>query len=211
MKTIPNVSKPLNHGLSRTGMLVMLSVLAAVSVIAFLGFKLRAAKSQLLQPVQLANAAGTEIYQDPNHNFTLAIPADWTVSASPAQGPGAMTLISFQNPNGTGFSSLAVWKHPQSSTLSARKWAEEEVAAGARMGKKDGAVRSDSWSDLTVAGRPATSVITDFVQEPETFTIYHVYAMTDASSLKFRFMIPAGEFGELKLAVDAILASCKLD
>lgn len=197
--------------MSRTGVLVMCSVVVAAFVIALLGFKFQAVKGLLLRPVQLANLNGSKIYEDLNHNFTLAVPADWTVSASPSQGPEAMTLISFQSPNGSGFSSLAVWKHPTGSQISAREWAEQEVAVGAQMGKKDGTVRPNSWSDLTVAGRPAASVITDLTSDSEQFTVYHVYAMTDSSSMKFRFMMPAGGVENMKPAVDALLESCKLN
>jgi len=62
-----------------------------------------------------------------------------------------------------------------------------------------------------VGDRPAASVITDLSDGSQQFTIYHVYAMTDNSSMKFRFMIPAGEFAKVKPAVDALLASCRLD
>lgn len=192
-------------GMSRAALLF----LVAVGGLGLLGWKLRALRSpQSLPQAALTEVDGSAIYKDPNHHFSLAVPTGWTVNASAAQGPAAMTLISFETPNDAGRNTLTVWKHAPTPGYSARKWAEEEVAAGARIGKKDGTVRPDSWSDLVVGGRPAASVITDLTMDSDRFTIYHVYVMTDTSSMKFRFMIPAGEFTEVLPVVDTMLAAC---
>lgn len=196
-------------GMSRTAVLLWFGGLVVACVIGFLGLRLGTAKPTVDQPVQLWAEGECRTYQEPNHHLTLAVPTDWTIEAGEPQGPAAMTFIGFRPPQDMGMNTLAVWKHPPSHGLSARDWAEKEVALGARMGKKDGTVRPDSWSDLEVAGQPAASLITDLSVGAENFTVYHVYAMTETSSLKFRFMIPADRFAEVKPVVDSILASCK--
>ena len=211
MKTKPREAHSGLCGLSRLGTLLLVAALVAGAGLGLVGWKLRAAKSQSLPRVALIEVDGSAVYNNPNHHFSLAVPEGWTVNASPAQGPSAMTLVSFQNPNNTGLNTLAVWKHPPTPGYSARKWAEEEVTIGARIGKKDGTVRPNSWADLVVGGRPAASLITDLTMDSERFTIYHVYVMTDTSSMKFRFMIPSTEFAVVRPVVDTMLASCQLN
>lgn len=211
MKTKPDEIHSRTLGLSRLGTLLLIVALVAGAGLGLVGWKLRALRSQVLPQVAQTEADGSSVYKDPNHHFSLAIPEGWAVSASPAQGASAMTLISFENPNNTCRNTLAVWKHPPTPGYSARKWAEEEVTIGAQMGKKDGTVRPNSWSDLVVGGRPAASVITDLTMDSKRFTVYHVYVMTGLSSMKFRFMIPAGEFAELRPVVDTMLATCELN
>lgn len=210
MKTLNHCHNPRAAGISRTGVLSLV-LLVAASVMALLLLGLRGEKSQAVPPAPVADIGDAVTYEDPNHHLRLAVPAGWTIDAPEAQGPSAMTLITFQPPNGTGGNTLAVWKHRPTPGLTSRRWAEQEVAAGARMGKRDGMVRPDSWSDLVVAGHPAASLITDFAADSGTFTIYHVYALANTTSMKFRFMIPAGEFKQVKPTVDSILASCTLN
>jgi hypothetical protein len=187
----------------------LVGALAVTCVIVFLGLRLRATNPQVDQSAQLWAEGESKTYEDPNHHLTFTVPTDWTIEAGEPNGSAAMTFIGFRPPEDLGMNTLAVWKHPPSHGLSAREWAETEVAEGARMGKKDGTVRPDSWSDLVVAGRPAASLITDLTDGANRYTVYHVYAMTETSSMKFRFMIPANRFAELKPVVDNILASCK--
>jgi len=206
------VSNPSTRGMSRTGVIVLVAAFVVVCGLALVGFKFRQTSQAQAAPAVSSEAeAESQNYQDPNHGFTLTLPANWTCSATPADGPAAMTLITFQSPTGSSMNTLAVWKHPSNAKITPREWAEKEVEAGTRMGKKDGKVRPNSWSDLMLGGRPAASVITDLQTDGSEFTVYHVYAMTDTSSMKFRFMVPASEFGNEKSKVDSLLASfsCK--
>jgi hypothetical protein len=209
MNTKLNTYNTRASGMSRTAALLWVGALVVACVTGLLGLRLRATNPQVDQPVQLGAEGECRTHEDTNHNLKLAVPADWTIEAGEPNGPAAMTFIGFRPPDDMGMNTLAVWKHPPSHGLSARAWAEKEVAQGARMGKKDGKVRPDSWSDLVVAGRPAASLITDLTDGANKFTVYHVYAMTETSSLKFRFMIPADRFTEVRPVVDSILASCK--
>jgi len=209
MNTKVNTYKTRASGMSRTAALLGVGALVVACVTGFVGLRLRVTKPPVDQPAQLWAEGECRTHEDSNHNLALAVPADWTIEAAEPHGPAAMTFIGFRPPDDMGMNTLAVWKHPPSHGLSARAWAEKEVAQGARMGKRDGTVRPDSWSDLVVAGRPAASLITDLTDGANRFTVYHVYAMTKTSSMKFRFMVPAGRFAEVKPILDSILASCK--
>ena len=55
------------------------------------------------------------------------------------------------------------------------------------------------------------SLLTDYSVGGSKYVIYHVYAINGETSMKFRFMIPAGDFAGLKPVLDGMLDSCKVE
>ena len=136
-------------------------------------------------------------YTDPAFAFSLSIPADWALFRAPTKNERDKALITILNPDIAGVCTLAVWteKSKPEASQTIRAWAERQVKDGDEMGRKDGAVRADSWKERTLAGQPAVSFLADLEENKQKQVVYTVYALFDTPGDQIQAGVSRGCLG----------------
>ena len=152
-------------------------------------------------------------YQDSTFNFSLAAPADWIFFRSDVPGDKGKSKVVVLDPEGVATSVVNVgsksllWPEVQNSL---RAWAEKEITDGEGSKLlKELTIRPDSWKDRTVAGRPALSVIGDFVEGKEKKVGYAVFTFGNTNAATFVLLADAKDFEAFQPKFEAIVDSYK--
>jgi hypothetical protein len=167
-----------------------------------------------LTAVQVRKPGEPVAFKDDGLGVSLTAPADWAFFRSdPLKGIDA-NFISVIDPEAIGTSTLTLSSGMVKSNLdeakTVRNWAEQEIADGVKIGKNDGKMRSDGWTERTLDGHAAVSALSDREENKEQQVVYTVYAIINTKGIKFKFMIPSGDFERLKPTLDAIIDSFKM-
>ena len=100
-----------------------------------------------------------------------------------------------------------LWPEAQKSL---RAWADKEIAEGeGSKTLKELQIRSDSWKNLTVTGKPALSVIGDYVEADEKKVGYAVFTFGNTNAATFVLLSKATDFEAFRPKFDAIVDSYK--
>jgi hypothetical protein len=151
-------------------------------------------------------------FEDSALKISLNAPPDWLFDAHKPDDAKSPHKIFILDPEATATSELSV----QSQTTltddqkkSVRAWADAEIADGAKM-LKDLKVRSDSWKERTIAGKPGLSVIADFTEGKVKKTAYAVFSLAAGNAVQFLTYAASGEFEEFRPKFEAIIDSFKV-
>jgi hypothetical protein len=91
-------------------------------------------------------------------------------------------------------------------TNSLRTFANARLAEDAKI-LKDFTVRSDSWQDRTVAGQPAVSVVSDYMDGKSKKVAYQVWSFGPTNAVCFYTRVPAADFEGFRPKFDAVVNS----
>jgi hypothetical protein len=152
-------------------------------------------------------------YQDPAFGFSLAAPSDWLFHRAQVKDEKAKASVLVLDPDALATIAVNVgnakvlWPEAQKSL---RAWAEKEVTDGeGSMALKDLTIRSESWKDRTVAGRPAISVMGDFVEGKDKKVCCTVFTLGTTNAATFTLQSRAKDFDAFQPKFDAIINSYK--
>jgi hypothetical protein len=152
-------------------------------------------------------------YQDPAFNFSLTAPADWMFFRSEMKDDKDKTRVVILDPDAIATSVVNVgsrkvlWPEAQKSL---RAWAEKEISDGEGSKLlKEFTIRPDSWKDRTVAGKPALSVIGDFVEGKEKKIGYAVFTFGNTNAATFVLLAGAKDFEAFQPKFEAIVDTYK--
>lgn len=93
---------------------------------------------------------------------------------------------------------------------SLRAVADTAVAEATKM-LKNFQVRSDSWTETTLSGRPALSVMADFTDGEDANVAYAVFTMGGGNAVEIHTHVDARDFEAFRPKFEAILKSVKLN
>ncbi len=150
-------------------------------------------------------------YTDASNGISMTGPAGWTFdkAESEIKGRADVRLI---DPDGSTASSVTVGSMDlltAAEKKSVRDYANVKVEKAGKM-HTDFQVRSNSWTDLTVAGQPAVSVIADFTEGKSKKVGYGVWSFGANKGIYFEMITSAKDYEAMRPQMDAIINSFKL-
>jgi len=150
-------------------------------------------------------------FRDDELGITFTAPAGWLLHHFVAGQSDKQALIRTFDPEGIfedgGVRLFATDSLPAAARGSARAWAESDIRENLSKGLNNAKVRADSWKNVTLAGRPAVSVIVDYTEKDKPAVLYSVRAIGAKYSEHFVFALPADQFDAAKASIDQIVTS----
>jgi tetratricopeptide (TPR) repeat protein len=152
-------------------------------------------------------------YRDPLLGFALSAPADWLFFRTDAKDAKDKSKVVILDPDAVATctvnvgSTKSLWPEAQKSP---RAWAEKEITDGEGSKLlKDLTIRTNSWKDCTVDGKPAVSVLGDFVEGKDKKVGYAVFALGNTNAACFALLVPASDFETFQSKFESIVDSYK--
>lgn len=150
-------------------------------------------------------------YADSDFGFSLSAPSGWLFDKQAGDKPNKASVRIF-DPQGVATSALEV---QTMNTLKAEETNSLRDFANARLSEdakiyKSFQVRADSWQDRTVAGQPALSVVSDYVDGEAKKVLYGVWNFGPANGACFYASLPAADFGAFQPKLDGVIASFQM-
>jgi hypothetical protein len=145
-------------------------------------------------------------YSDATFGFSLSAPAGWSFDKQESDRTNK-TDVTLLDPQGLASSSLSVQTINTlraDETNSLRTFANARLAEDAKAAK-DFKVRSDSWQDRTVAGQPAVSVVSDYMEGKANKVAYQVWSFGPTNATCFQTRVPAADFDGFRAKFDAVI------
>ena len=163
-----------------------------------------------LNSVTLRAPGEGAIYTDTAFGFSVSAPAGWSFDKQDLDKTdrSAVTII---DPQGVATSSLSVFaksSFKDKETNSVRKAMEEGLVEQAKA-LKNFKARPDSWQNLTLAGAPAVSVVSDYISGKDTNVAYHVWSLDATNAVHFDVYAHASDFDAFRPKIDAVINSFK--
>ncbi len=153
--------------------------------------------------------ATSEKYEDPACGFSVTAPAGWmTYSKDESHQPGRSQLVLF-DADGVARTVVKVDNledFDAATRASVRAFAEHRIGQ-AKKHLKDFSVRADSWTETTVDGQPALSVVADFMQAEKPQTVHSVYAFVNGYTVDTWYVTAPEDFEAFRPQFDAVVAS----
>jgi hypothetical protein len=150
------------------------------------------------------------VYADSAFGFSLSAPAGWSFDKQDSDKTDR-SAVAVIDPQGVATTSLSVMLKSSiknEETHSVRKALEAGLAEQAKVFKNFN-VRSDSWQDLTLAGSPAVSVVSDYMSGKDTNVAYHVWSFDSTNAVRFDVYMPASDFDSFRPKIDAVINTYK--
>jgi hypothetical protein len=163
-----------------------------------------------LTGVTLRTPGEGAVYSDSLFGFSLSAPAGWSFDKTELDKTDR-SAVSIIDPQGVATSDLSVRMKSSmynEETNSVRKAAEAGLEEQAKM-FKNFKVLADSWKDLTLAGYPAVSVVSEYMNGKETNVSYHVWSFDPTNSMHFDVFLRASDFEAFRPKIDAVINSYK--
>jgi hypothetical protein len=152
-------------------------------------------------------------YLDPAFNFSLAAPADWVFFRSDVTDDKGKAKVVILDPDAVATAVVNVgsrkllWPEVQNSV---RAWAEKEISDGEGSKiLKEFTIRPDTWKERTVAGKPAVSVVGDFVEGKDKKVGYAIFTFGQTTAISFVLLADAKDFEGLQSKFEGIVDSYK--
>ena len=164
------------------------------------------------QPNQYIRAAGKGASSVPG--FTLTAPHGWLFheeTANLLKKEGSVTVC-ILDPEAIALSSLGFADFSQltdEEKASARVWAEGRIQE-TKSKLKDYEVRSSSWAETTVSGRPAVRYIADYMEGEQEMVDVNTVLFGDSGVFRFRTHLPKSESDAFLKQFDGIVASFRI-
>jgi hypothetical protein len=147
-------------------------------------------------------------YSDSTFGFTVSAPAGWALDKQehPTTNKTGVMIV---DPRSIAMSSLTV---ETMSTVKTNESASLRAYAQARLDDsakeyKSFKVRANSWTDLTVAGQPAVSVVADYVQGENKKVGYGTWSFGPTNAVYFEALVPAADFEAFQPKFDKVIQS----
>ena len=147
-----------------------------------------------------------------DESVSLSAPAGWMFFPREAEGKAnALSLMIF-DPDATATTQLNMQSLESLSAedqKSVRAWAEQKAAAAATR-FKDFKIRTDSWKELTMAGRPAVSLVADGEAGSQKNTMCGVYTFVNGKAAEIWFATTADDFEGFLPKFNGVVDSLKM-
>lgn len=145
-------------------------------------------------------------YSDASFGFSLTAPAGWSFDKQESDNANK-TGVTILDPQGLALSVLEVQTVSSLNTNETKTLRTFAKARLAEDGKalKDFNVRSESWQDRTVAGQPAVSVVSDYVDGKAKKVLYQTWTFGSTNALSFYTHVPAADFDGFRPKFDAVM------
>jgi hypothetical protein len=163
-----------------------------------------------LTGVSLRTPGEGAVYTDSLFGYSLSAPAGWSFDREVSDKPDR-SAVSIIDPQGVATSDLSVRTKSSTKdqeTISVRKALEAGLVEEAKM-FKNFKVRPDSWKDLTLAGCPAVSAVSDYMNGEQNNVAYHVWSFDPTNAVRFDVFVPAPDFDAFRPQIDAVINSYK--
>ncbi|HEY3864177.1 MAG TPA: tetratricopeptide repeat protein [Verrucomicrobiae bacterium] len=149
-------------------------------------------------------------YHDSAFGFSISAPAGWSFDKKDLdkKDRSAVAILDPQGVAASVLSVVAMSSIKDGETNSIRKAMENGLEEQARE-FKNFQVRADGWQDLTLAGSPAVSSVSDYTAGTDTNVVYHVWSFAGANSVRFSVFMRAADFDSFRPKIDAVIATYK--
>jgi hypothetical protein len=148
-------------------------------------------------------------WQDAKLGVSLVAPSDWVIHLQEPDNEPDTTSVYLLDPEALAESCMlrlhAMSKLGEAEKKSSRAWADAQLVkltthfAGAK-------VRPESWKELKVSGRAATSFVADYTDNQKQMTFRAVYALgTGANAEQFTLVAEAAKFDGVQPAFESIV------
>ena len=164
-----------------------------------------------LASVKQGPPAKSDRYDDPTHGFSVAVPAGWMSyrKEGPEEARRAEIVLLDSEAVGTTLVKVEdLGDFDDAARASIRGFAEHQISDGKKY-YKEFAVRADSWTETTVAGRPAVSLVADAVQGKNRYVVCGVYAFVDGNAVDISTSTAPEDFEAFRPRFATIVASYK--
>ena len=138
-----------------------------------------------LASVKQRSLAEARRYEDPTRGFSVAVPAGWMADRKEGADEGKRAEITLLDPEAVGTTVVKVeslGNFDEAARASVRAFAEHQIREW-RKYVKELTIRADSWKEMTVAGKPAVSLVADVVQGKARSAVCAVYAFVDGNAV----------------------------
>jgi tetratricopeptide (TPR) repeat protein len=147
-------------------------------------------------------------YADSTFGFSLSAPPGWLFDKGEFEKKDKAS-VSIIDPQGVATSGLVV---QSMSTLKAAETNSLRQFANARLSEDakvymDFQARTDSWKDRTLAGQPAVSVVSDYVEGKVKKVAYQVWSFGPTNATCFEARLAAPDFDAFQPKFDAVISS----
>jgi hypothetical protein len=140
---------------------------------------------------------------------SVPAPAGWYFYSHPTPAP-YKALVQLLPPELQAWCLLTVGEpEPASSSKSARQVAEGDVEQ-LKGYFKGYAPRPDSWSDLTIAGMPASRYAADYEHEGQKMVEYRTYLLGKSATYWFVFRVEKDAFESMRPVFDSVMTGFQL-
>ncbi len=170
-------------------------------------FEAGGAVAELTGVTQRAPGEGAA-YADSTVGFSLSAPSGWLFDKGESETKDKVS-VGISDPQGVATSGLEVQSMSAlkaAETNSLREFANAQLGEDAKV-FKDFQVRTDSWKDRTLAGQPAVSVVSDYVEGNVKKVAYQVWSFGPVNVTCFFSRIPASDFDAFQSRFDGIISS----
>jgi hypothetical protein len=149
-------------------------------------------------------------YTDSAFGFSLSAPPGWLFDKGESEKKDKASVCII-DPQGVATSRLEV---QTMSTLKAEETNSLRQFANARLSEdtkvyKGFQVRADSWKDRTLAGQPAVSVVSDYVEGKVEKVAYAVWSFGPTNATCFEARLATPDFDAFQPKFDAVISSYK--
>jgi hypothetical protein len=147
-------------------------------------------------------------YADSAFRFSLSAPSGWLFDKGEVEEKDKAS-VNIIDPQGVATSGLVV---QTMSTLKADETNSLRQFANARLSEdakvyEDFQARTDSWKDQTLAGQPAVSVVSDYLEGKVKKVAYQVWSFGPTNATCFEARVPASDFDAFQPKFDTIISS----
>ncbi len=138
--------------------------------------------------------------------FSGTLPTDWWFHEHRFVDRPTKAMLRLLDPDAASISAVEIDRCPASGCPSLLQSSQRELA-GAEQRFDDYKLRSGSWSERTLGGRPAISFVGDYTRDGKPWVQYRLYTFVNAVRLEFIFRTPVGRFEQLRATFDAVAES----
>jgi hypothetical protein len=150
-------------------------------------------------------------FTDPTSEVVVTAPEGWVFDYHEADDAASSTRTVLLDPEARAMAMMTSQKITDlkaDAQKSLRAFGEAQLAEGAKT-VKDLKMHEDSWTDLRIAGQPATSVEYDFVLGGEHQIGHAAFTFVNGYAMEFAVFAPDSDFKSVLNAFQSIIDSAK--
>jgi hypothetical protein len=163
-----------------------------------------------LAAVKQQSAIQAERFDDPARKFSVAVPAGWIIDQKEGRYDASQTELVLLDTEAIGTTYVKVLNANElepAARVSVRGLADRQIAEGSKH-YKEFAVRANSWTETTIAGQPAVSVVVDLVVQGKIRqTVCGVYAFVDGNAVDISSTTTPEDFETYRPQFNDLVAS----
>lgn len=162
-----------------------------------------------LAAVRLGSATASETYEDPACGFSVTVPSGWMTYSKDVSHQAGRSEVVLLDVDGIARTFLKVdnlENFDAATRASVRAFAEHRIDQ-AKKHQKNFAERADSWTETTVDGQPALSVVADYMQGEKPQTVRAVYAFVSGYAVDTWYVTAPEDLEAFRPKFDTVVAS----